>query len=47
MTGQPRYEEPGFRPFLHDWQLKELKRRMLGIEDATTYDPSCPRAPDH
>ena len=41
MSRQPRYEEPGFRPFLHDWQLKELKHRMLGIEDTTTNDPSC------
>ena len=47
LTRQPRYEEPGFRPFLHDWQLKELKHRMLGIEDNTTNDPTVPRAPDH
>jgi glycosyltransferase involved in cell wall biosynthesis len=25
-----RYEEPGFRRFLHHWQMKELSRRFLG-----------------
>ncbi len=29
-SGIERYEEPGFRKFLHRWQINEIQRRLIG-----------------
>ena len=34
ITRMPRFEKPEFRKHLHDWQLRELKRRLLRQPDA-------------
>lgn len=34
LTRMPRFEKPGFRKHLHDWQLRELKRRLLRQPDS-------------
>jgi biofilm PGA synthesis N-glycosyltransferase PgaC len=35
LRGQPRYEDPGFRKFLRTWQLRELRRRLVGERPPT------------